>query len=196
MNHPASELVQGHMCRFRMTTHIGTKNGERGLVKKPTGFLSSSRFIAAELNRYCDGSHDHVHLVAGKAAAAQVYPPDLCKAMLRGTRKQKQADMSRRVSTTSMTEQKTRNFIKSLSSVCLGTLNNVVTDACAGNLPEHWVDCVHEEDGGSDDRGVRPQHGITILKEELDALTFKNGIAVAKDDVSGNDLVPALVRTA
>ena len=43
---------------------------------------------------------------------------------------------------------------------------------------------------------MRPQHGITILKEELDALTFKNGIAVAKDDVSGNDLVPALVRTA
>ena len=193
---PRAVWVEGHMWQFGMTAPITGSHGQVGHVKKPTGFLSSSRFIAAELNRYCDGSHDHVHLVAGKAAAAQVYPPDLCKAMLRGTRKQKQADMSRRVSTTSMTEQKTRNFIKSLSSVCLGTLNNVVTDACAGNLPEHWVDCVHEEDGGSDDRGVRPQHGITILNEELDALTFKNGIAVAKDDVSGNDLVPALVRTA
>ena len=141
------------MCQFGMTSPITGSDGQVGHVKKPTGFLSSSRFIAAELNRYCDGSHDHVHLVAGKAAAAQVYPPELCKAMLRGTRKQKQADRSRTVSTTSMTEQKTRNFIKSLSSVCLGTISNVVNDACAGNLPKHWVDCVHEEDGGSDDRG-------------------------------------------
>ena len=45
MTHPAVEVVQGHMCRFRMTTHIEHKNGERGLVKKPTGFLSSSKCI-------------------------------------------------------------------------------------------------------------------------------------------------------
>ena len=45
MSHPAVEIVQGHMCRFRMTTHIEHKDGERGLVKKPTGFLSSSRCI-------------------------------------------------------------------------------------------------------------------------------------------------------
>ena len=69
-----------------------TDNGDR-LVKKPTGFMTSSRFVAEELNKYCDGSHDHVHLMSGKlTAAAQVYPPDLCKAMLRGTRKQKIAD--------------------------------------------------------------------------------------------------------
>ena len=188
--------VEGHMCQFGMTSPITGSDGQVGRVKKPTGFLSSSRFIAAELNRYCDGSHDHVHLVAGKAAAAQVYPPELCKAMLRGARKQKQADGLSRVSTTTMTEQNTRSFIKSLSSVCLGTLSSVVADVSVGNLPKHWADCVHEEDGGSDDRGLRPQHGIEILREELDALTFKNGVAIAKDDVSGNSLVPALVRTA
>ena len=45
-----------------------------------------------ELDRYCGGSHSHVHLVAGKAAAAKVYPPDLCKAILRGCRKQMYQD--------------------------------------------------------------------------------------------------------
>ena len=39
LSHPSVELVQGHMCQFRMTTHITTKNGERGLVKKPAGLL-------------------------------------------------------------------------------------------------------------------------------------------------------------
>ena len=62
--------------------------------------------------------------------------------------------------------------------------------------PGHWQDTVHEEDGGCDDRGTRPQHGIDILKCELDALTFKNGIAMAKDDVTGTELVPGLVRKA
>ena len=62
--------------------------------------------------------------------------------------------------------------------------------------PGHWQDTVHEEDGGCDDRGTRPQHGIDILKCELDALTFKNGNAMAKDDVTGTELVPGLVRKA
>ena len=95
-----------------MTYPITGSHGDVGRVKKPTGFLSSSRFVAEELNRYCDGSHDHVHLMAGKAAAAQVYPPDLCKAMLRGITRQKKADASLRVTTTLMTAQKTQNFIR------------------------------------------------------------------------------------
>ena len=112
--------------------------------------------------------------------------------MLRGTARQKKADGLSLVSTSSMTSQKTLRFVRSLSSVCLGPLNNVVADIIdKGQFPEHWKDCVHEEDGGSDDRGVRPQHGIDILRSELDALVFRNGIAVAKDDVTGNSLVPA-----
>ena len=74
MSHPGVELVQGHMCRFRMTTHIEPKDGARGLVKKPTGFLSSSRCVRQQLNRKCTGDHSHVPLVGGRAAGAQVYP--------------------------------------------------------------------------------------------------------------------------
>ena len=89
---PRVAWVEGHMCQFGMTSPIMGLRRDFGHVKKPTGFLSSSRFVAEELNRYCDGSHDHVHLMAGKAAAAQVYRPDLCKAMLRGIARQKKAD--------------------------------------------------------------------------------------------------------
>ena len=53
LNHPSVEIVQGHMCRFRMTTHITTKNGQRGRVKKPTGFLSSSRCVRQDLDKKC-----------------------------------------------------------------------------------------------------------------------------------------------
>ena len=43
-----------------------------GLVKKPTGFMTSSKCIAKELDKKCDGGHSHVPLMAGRAAAAQV----------------------------------------------------------------------------------------------------------------------------
>lgn len=63
--------------------------------------------------------------------------------------------------------------------------------------PYHWLDPVHEEDdGGCDLHGSRPQQGIEILRGELDALIFKDGISTAKDDVTGADLVPKLVRKA
>ena len=68
------------MCRFGTTSHVREKDGPRGLVKKPTGFITSSRCVAAQLNLQCDGSHVHVHLVGGRAAAAQVDPDELCRA--------------------------------------------------------------------------------------------------------------------
>ena len=49
-----------------------------GLVKKPTGFMTSSKCIAKELDKKCGGGHSHVPLMAGQAAAAHVYPDMLC----------------------------------------------------------------------------------------------------------------------
>ena len=86
-----------------------------------------------------------------------------------------------------MTAQKAQNFVRSLSSVCLGPLSDVVSDILErGRFPVHSFHTIHEEDGGHDERGVRPQKGIEILREELDALTFRDGVAFARDDVSGN----------
>ena len=178
-------LVEGHMCQFGMHSHIDKVDGDHGWVKKPTGFLTSSRFVADQLSRRCKTDHDHVQLVGGRAAGAQVYPDGLCRAMLRGVAQQKKYDGDSKVATTPMSIGDTRRFIGSLSSVCLGTAKEVLEEGLRGNWPKHWVDEVHEPDGGNDEFGLRPQRGVEILESELQSLTFRDGIAIAKDDVSG-----------
>ena len=37
-----TDIAHTRMCRFGMDSYIKGKNGERGLVKKPTGFMTSS----------------------------------------------------------------------------------------------------------------------------------------------------------
>eukprot|EP00973_Karenia_brevis_P057945 8066748-Karenia_brevis.AAC.1 len=83
-----------HMCAYGMTScdHEGT-----GLVYKPTSFATNSPHIANQLSRRCSNTngretHRHVHLVNGRAKFAQVYPPDLCRAICQGIYDQKQDD--------------------------------------------------------------------------------------------------------
>ena len=102
------------------------KDGPRGLVKKPTGFITSSR-VAAQLNLQCDGSHSHVHLVGGRAAAAQVYPDELCRAILRGVARQKSADHRiDNIAVPPMSAPHIRGFIRSLSGSDIGTAKEFV----------------------------------------------------------------------
>eukprot|EP00969_Alexandrium_andersonii_P248520 10980282-Alexandrium_andersonii.AAC.1 len=49
-----------------------------------TRWMSSAGLILFELGCKCTGGHQHTHLVSGRAAAAAVYPPQLCWAILRG----------------------------------------------------------------------------------------------------------------
>ena len=70
-----------------------------GLVKKPTGWATNSPCIAQEVselcpNRWRGAMHRHVHLISGRAKAAEVYPPKLCKAILKGLRTQLRYDGS------------------------------------------------------------------------------------------------------
>ena len=85
MRHPAVNVAQGHMCQFRMLSHIDRPGGDMGLVKKPTGFMTSSK--------KCEGGHDHVPLMAGRTAAARVYPEMFCEAICRGVVKQKKFEL-------------------------------------------------------------------------------------------------------
>ena len=55
---------------------------------------------------------------------------------------------------------------------------------------------MHEDDGGMHKLGLRPQNGAEVLRAEMDAPVFKDGIAVAMDDDSGCSLPPELVRIA
>ena len=41
-DHLPVQVTQAHMCRFLMETHIDHRGNEKGLVKKRTGFMSSS----------------------------------------------------------------------------------------------------------------------------------------------------------
>ena len=105
------------MCRFGMSSHIREREGDRGLVKKPTGFMTSSRCVAAQLGRRCNGRHDHVHLVGGRASSAQVYPQPLCEAMLRGVAQQKRVDSGRKLITPKMKDNQLKKFVGSFASV-------------------------------------------------------------------------------
>eukprot|EP00973_Karenia_brevis_P017618 2418397-Karenia_brevis.AAC.1 len=56
--------------------------------------------VAEHLSRRCTNTsssqkHRHVHLMNGRARKAQVYPPELCKAMCRGIKEQKDHDAKR-----------------------------------------------------------------------------------------------------
>ena len=86
---PRVAEVVAHQCRFGQRAR-GRAAGERLLVKKPTRFLSSSPFLLRELDRRCRGGHAHQRLFQSRAAAAAVYPPGLCRAILRGAEKQSQ----------------------------------------------------------------------------------------------------------
>ena len=55
---------------------------------KPTRFASSAPWVLQRLARKCDRSHTHKTLLDGRAAAAAVYPHQLCRALIRGISKQ------------------------------------------------------------------------------------------------------------
>ena len=51
---------------------------------KPTRFASSATGVLKELGKRCSRQHQHVQLLSGRAAGAAVYPPGLCRAILKG----------------------------------------------------------------------------------------------------------------
>ena len=188
-----------------MTTHIEHRGGEVGLVKKPTGFMSSSPYVLTELDRKCLGGHEHIPLVGGRAAGAAIYPQELCEAICRGIRRQKTQNKSR-VSTGRMSAegmlsllsdmtQLTQKGISSINQI-LSTTTKGGSSGPVGDYPNWWIDTWHDEDGGCDERGLRPQNGVTLLKQEMDGLTCKNGYETAWDDVTNAPLNPVLMRKA
>ena len=88
---PLVHSVVAHQCAFGLKSR--DKRGE-GFAKKPTRFLTSSIELAKTLDRQCPGGHRHVHLVEGRARAAAIYPPGLCKAVCKGTLRQARMDAS------------------------------------------------------------------------------------------------------
>ena len=71
-----------HLCQFGMKTR--GQDGEWRLARKATRFMSSSVEILKRLEKKCQRDHVHQHLVDGRAKGAAIYPPMLCRAILRG----------------------------------------------------------------------------------------------------------------
>ena len=177
--------MQGHMCRFGMSTHIEDKNGERGFVKTPTGLLPSSKCVREQLGLRCDGGHAHIPLVGGRASGAQVYPQALCEAICKGVAMQKEADALMKVSTGRMTEGELKSFSGLISSVHPWGSNDIrrvmsIKEAAGkthpiGDYPGHCVDEWRELEGCDDEFGVSPQRGVSCHRPRL--MDYKIGIS-------------------
>ena len=80
MQLPGVFVCRTDMCRYGMRVRDG-------LNLKPTRWVTNSWEIARELQRRCNGEHQHEALLGGKAADAAVYPPQLCQAVVRGLKR-------------------------------------------------------------------------------------------------------------
>ena len=93
---PGVLWVRTDMCRW----NLRVKEGQEGRPsKKPTGIMTNSREIAAELDKRCNCQEEtgeeqpHAQLVGGGAPRkAATYTPVFSKAILRGLRRQLQED--------------------------------------------------------------------------------------------------------
>ena len=91
--YPHLYAVIGAMCAFGLTTP--GEDGKEQPAQKLTRWLTNSPFLAATLERKCPRDHAHTVLLNGRAKAAQVYPPALCRAVVAGFAEQLRADNDR-----------------------------------------------------------------------------------------------------
>ena len=65
-----------------------------------------------------------------------------------------------------------------------------------GDLPEDWIDGIHEEEGGVDHYGVRLQQGIEVVKDAMYGLICKNSMWKAWVDLTNVELNVEDVKAA
>ena len=83
-------VYEGDLCCYDLRQVVG---GEEYYIKKPTRFLTNSPFIGESLSLKCQGQHRHIELTGGgRTKRAEVYPDELCRAILTGLVKQMKHD--------------------------------------------------------------------------------------------------------
>jgi hypothetical protein len=81
---PQVERVRGDLCEFGLKVSPSDRPS-----LKPTGFMVNSKYLARRLAKRCTGSHEHHALEGGTLTKqAEVYPPGLCKAIVKGLKEE------------------------------------------------------------------------------------------------------------
>ncbi len=102
MSQDGVERVRGDQCQYGAQTQEDDGQSRRGdPILKPTGFMTNSAAIGRALSKRCEGAGGlcsrpeggkHRTCSGKHARAAQKYPKELCRALLRGVRDQMHAD--------------------------------------------------------------------------------------------------------
>lgn len=189
-----------NMCRSGMTSHIDKKDGDRGLVAKPTGFMTSSWDVFEELNKPCKGGHARVPLMTGRASACQEYPPQLCNAICRGVIKQKTLDQEGHTVTGSCSPGQLYSLmIKIVDEPTMKKIKPKHPDCPVmrprGGWRTKWIDSVHKP-GGAYVNGGRIRNGIAVMEKHMSALHERGGMPEAWDDVNNVFLDSEKVKEA
>ena len=90
LRNPRVGVAVADLCMYGMQAK--GKDGVARPARKTTRFLSTSNAILSQLSNRCPGEHTHQHLVDGKAKNAALYPPQLCRAIIRGIEEEKQLE--------------------------------------------------------------------------------------------------------
>lgn len=135
--------VDGDVCQYGLRTANG---GQTGPARKSTGFMTNAPRIAKQLCRRCPNRlgwqvHNHIRLESGRTKVAQVYPPELCKAICYGFQRHLNADrpgqylLANVESTTNTTSKEFKMEVKELEK-----RYKIVEENLDEQLEEAWDD--------------------------------------------------------
>ena len=118
-------------CRYGLTTEV---NGKRKPARKRTRFMSNAGEVLAQLDKKCDGRHDHEPLLNGRAGPAAVYPAELCKAICKGMKRQME-----------FKRQKVQPILKLTVKDTVSERPELEEDNAQGLMQEAWDDTSGKE---------------------------------------------------
>ena len=78
---PGVDRIIVDMCAFGLKS---TDEEGEGLVEKTTALLTNCPGLVETMSRRCEGGHRHVHLISGRAKAAQEYTQEFCESVTKG----------------------------------------------------------------------------------------------------------------
>ena len=118
-------------CRYGLTTEV---KGEKRPARKRTRFMSNAGEVLAQVDRKCDGKHEHEPLLNNRAGPVAVYPDELCRAICRGMKRQLEFD-----------QHKVQPLLKLTVRDTIGERPELEEDDSQGLLQEAWDDASGKE---------------------------------------------------